>query len=435
MDSHATKTSDPLPLELVQNPAAKNAPYYTPSQSPPSGTALQSPTSSSPLPKLFTPLKIRSLTLQNRLFLAPLCQYSADPTAGNLATDWHLTHLGGILQRGPGLCLMESTAVLPEGRITPQDLGIWSDAQIPPLRRITDFAHAQGQKIGIQLSHAGRKASTVAPFIHANATSPREAHGWPDEVYAPSALRFNEAYPLPKEMTLSQIKALKEAFVAAALRAVHAGFDVVEIHAAHGYLLHQFLSPISNARTDIYGSGSFENRTRLVLEIVDLVRAAIPDSMPLFVRISATDWFDDRTDLVPHSWTLADSCRLAPFLAERGVDLLDVSSGGIHPLQATSIKGGPGYQAGFAKEIKKVVGERMLVSAVGGISTGTMAEGFLQEGLDVIMCGRWFQKNPGLVYAYADELGVNVKMANQIGWGFGGRGKGKTDVSDKEENL
>ncbi|KXH36733.1 hypothetical protein CSIM01_03127 [Colletotrichum simmondsii] len=436
MASHATKPPTPPPLESIQNPAAKDAPYYTPSQSPPSGTAiLPTTTTTTPLPKLFTPLKIRCLTLQNRLFLAPLCQYSASPTAGNLATDWHLTHLGGILQRGPGLTLMESTAVLPQGRITPQDLGLWSDAQIPPLRRITDFAHAQSQKIGIQLSHAGRKASTVAPFIHANATSPREAHGWPDEVYAPSPLRFNEAYPLPKEMTLSQIESLKQAFVAAAIRAVQAGFDVVEIHAAHGYLLHQFLSPISNARTDAYGSSSFEDRTRLVLEITSLVRAAIPEGMPLFVRISATDWFDDRTDLVPHSWTLADSCRLAPLLAERGVDLLDVSSGGIHPLQATSIKGGPGYQAGFAKEIKKVVGERMLVSAVGGISTGTMAEGFLQEGLDVIMCGRWFQKNPGLVYAYADELGVNVKMANQIGWGFGGRGKGKTNVNDKEESL
>ncbi|KAI3530855.1 hypothetical protein CSPX01_14589 [Colletotrichum filicis] len=436
MTSHATKSPTPLPLELIENPAAKNTPYYTPSQSPPSGTAIlpSTTTTTTPLPKLFTPLKIRSLTLQNRLFLAPLCQYSASPPAGNLATDWHLTHLGGILQRGPGLTLMESTAVLPEGRITPQDLGLWSDAQIPPLRRITDFAHSQSQKIGIQLSHAGRKASTVAPFVHANATSPPEAHGWPDEVYAPSPLRFNDAYPLPKEMTLPQIESLKEAFVAAARRAVQAGFDVVEVHAAHGYLLHQFLSPISNARTDAYGSSSFETRTRLVLEITSLVRAAIPDTMPLFVRISATDWFDDRTDLVPHSWTLADSCRLAPLLAERGVDLLDVSSGGIHPLQATSIKGGPGYQAGFAKEIKKVVGERMLVSAVGGISTGTMAEGFLQEGLDVIMCGRWFQKNPGLVYAYADELGVHVKMANQIGWGFGGRGKGKTDVSDKEES-
>ncbi|KAL2880493.1 NADH-dependent flavin oxidoreductase [Colletotrichum sp. CLE4] len=429
MGSQANEAPESVPLEPIENPAAKDAPYYTPSQSPPAGTAIlpssSTTTTSSPLPKLFTPFTIRALTLQNRLFLAPLCQYSADPAAGNLATDWHLTHLGGILQRGPGLALMECTAVVPEGRITPQDLGLWSDAQIPPLRRITAFAHAQGQKIGIQLSHAGRKASTVSPFIHANATSSKEVGGWPDNVYAPSALRFNEAYPLPKALTLAQIEDVKTAFVDAALRAVQAGFDVVEIHAAHGYLLHQFLSPISNIRTDAYGSGSFEDRTRLVLEILDLVRAAIPKGMPLLVRISATDWFDDRTDLVPRSWTLADSCRLAPLLADRGVDLLDVSSGGIHPLQATSIKGGPGYQAEFAKEIKRVVGERMVVSAVGGISTGTMAEGLLQEGLDVVMCGRWFQKNPGLVYAYADELGVEVKMAKQIGWGFSGRGKGK----------
>ncbi|KAK1633430.1 hypothetical protein BDP81DRAFT_474044 [Colletotrichum phormii] len=411
MGSHANETPVSLHFEPIENPAAKDAPYYTPSQSPPAGTAILPPSptscsSSSPLPKLFTPLTIRSLTLQNRLFLAPLCQYSADPTAGNLATDWHLTHLGGILQRGPGLALMESTAVVPEGRITLQDLGLWSDAQIPPLRRITAFAHAQGQKIGIQLSHAGRKASTVAPFIHANATSSKGVGGWPEEVYAPSALRFNEVYPLPKALTLAQINDIKTAFVDAALRAVQANFDVVEIHAAHGYLLHQFLSPIANIHTDAYGSGSFANRTRLVLEIVELVRAAIPQGMPLLVRISATDWFDDRTDVVPRSCTLADSCRLAPLLADRGVDLLD----------ATSIKGGPGYQAGFAKEIKKVVG---------GISTGTMAEGLLQDGLDVVMCGRWFQKNPGLVYAYADELGVKVKMAKQIGWGFSGRGKGE----------
>ncbi|KPM34609.1 hypothetical protein AK830_g11958 [Neonectria ditissima] len=341
------------------------------------------------LPKLFTPISIRGLTFQNRLFLAPLCQYSAKD---GYATDWHLTHIGGITQRGPGLSLMESTAVQKESRITPQDIGL--------------------------------KASTVAPFLHMNATATEEVGGWPGIVYAPSAIPFNDVYPQPKEMTLKDIDDFKTAFVEAAKRAVRAGFDVVEIHAAHGYLIHQFLSPISNQRQDHYG-GSWENRTRLVLEVTDLVRAAISDDMPLFVRISATDWFDNLKEEFPESWTVKDSCQLAPLLAERGVDLLDVSSGGIHPKQSTSIKSGPGYQAPFALEILKAVQGKMIVSAVGGISTGKLAEDLLQKGLDVVMCGRWFQKNPGLVYAYADELGVDVKMANQIGWGFGSRGRKK----------
>ncbi|OLN87158.1 putative NADPH dehydrogenase C23G7.10c 2 [Colletotrichum chlorophyti] len=411
-----SQVSDLNPLDNI---AAEGVSYYTPAQNPVPGTAIS--TTNAAIPKLFTPLTIRGLTFQNRIFLAPLCQYSAKD---GYATDWHLTHLGGIIQRGPGLAIMESTAVQREGRITPQDLGLWEDGQIEPLKRITEFAHSQGQKIGIQLSHAGRKSSTVAPFLHMNATSSPEVGGWPDEVYAPSALRFNDAYPQPKAMTLEHMRVFKTAFVDAARRAVKAGFDVIEIHAAHGYLIHQFLSPISNQRTDEYG-GSWENRVRLVLEITEMVRAAIPSNMPLFVRISATDWLDTMKDDFPESWTVADSCKLAPILADLGVDFLDVSSGGIHPLQSTSIKAGPGYQAPFSKDIKKAVGDRMLVSAVGGISTGTMAEELLQAGLDVIKCGRWFQKNPGLVYAYADELGVNAKMAKQIGWGFGGRGQGK----------
>ncbi|KAM5356652.1 hypothetical protein ACJ41O_003298 [Fusarium nematophilum] len=411
-----TLTTNGFGASAIDNVAAEGAPYYTPLQSPPSGTAKPKPGLS--IPKLFTPLTVRGITFQNRLFLAPLCQYSAKD---GHATDWHLTHLGGIIQRGPGLAMMESTAVQREGRITPQDIGLWDDAHIAPLKRIVDFAHSQNQKIGIQLSHAGRKASTVAPFLHKNATATAEVGGWPDEVYAPSALRFNDEYPQPREMTLAQIEAFKVAFVEATKRAVGAGFDVVEIHAAHGYLIHQFLSPISNRRKDKYG-GSWENRTRLVLEIVDLVRAAIPQDMPLFVRISGTDWFDDMKDEFPESWAVADSCKLAPLLAERGVDFLDVSSGGVHPKQSTSIKSGPGYQVPFALEILKAVRGDMAVSAVGGISTAELAEEVLQKGVDVVMCGRWFQKNPGLVYAYADELGVDVKMANQIGWGFGGRG-------------
>ncbi|KIA75349.1 nadh-dependent flavin oxidoreductase [Aspergillus ustus] len=384
---------------------------YTPPQTPPAGTALRSEQP----PKLFTPLTIRGTTFHNRLWLAPLCQYSA--TSDGCITDWHLIHIGGIIQRGPGLAIMESTAVQKEGRITPQDIGLWDDAQIEGLKKITDFAHSQNQLIGIQLSHAGRKASTQPPFVHRNATATEQDGGWPGEVYAPSALPFNDVYPRPKAMTLAQIHEFKIAFVEAARRAVKAGFDVVEIHAAHGYLIHQFLSPISNKRTDEYG-GSWENRTRLLLEITDLVREAIPQDMPLFVRISATDWFDDLKEQFPESWTVADSCNLAPILAAHGVDFLDVSSGGIHPAQSTSIKSGDGYQAPFAITIKQAVGDAMLVSAVGGIRTGAMAEGFLQDGLDAIMCGRWFQKSPGLVYSNAEELGVDVKMFTQYGWAF-----------------
>ncbi|KAL3431589.1 hypothetical protein BDV09DRAFT_198575 [Aspergillus tetrazonus] len=393
------------------------APYFTPSQEPPAGTALDPSLS---LPKLFTPLEIRGLTVQNRLFLAPLCQWSGE---NGYTTDWHLAHLGGIIQRGPGLSIIESTAVQKEGRISPQDIGIWEDGQIEGLKRITNFVHTQNQIIGIQLSHAGRKASTMAPFLEKTATAEKADGGWPDKVYAPSALPYNQAYPVPHAMTVQQIRDLKQAFVDAALRSVKAGFDLVEIHAAHGYLLHQFLSPVSNSRADEYG-GSFENRTRLLLEITAGVRAAIPAEMPLFVRISATDWLEGLTNEFPESWTAADSCRLAPILAAHGVDFLDVSSGGIHPKQATSIKSGDGYQAPFALEIKRAVGNAMLVSAVGGIKTGEMAERFLQQGLDVVMCGRWFQKNPGLVYQFADELGVKVKMSTQYGWAFqGGRNR------------
>lgn len=293
-----------------------------------------------------------------------------------------------------------------------------------PLKRIVDFAHSQGQKIAIQLGHAGRKASTTAPWLHKDAVAVAEVVGWPDEVYAPSAIAFNEHHYTPKAMSLQQIEGFKTAFVEAVKRALKAGFDVIAIHAAHGYLIHQFLSPLSNQRSDSYG-GTWDNRTKLVLEIVDLIRAIIPDTMPLFVRLSATDWFDNMKDEFPESWTVADSCKLAPLLVDHGVDFIDVSSGGIHPKQSTSIKSGPGYQVPFAQEIKKAIGDRAVVSAVGGIKTAALAEGYLNEGVDVVMCGRWFQENPGLVYAYANELDVDVKMANQIGWGFGGRGKGR----------
>ncbi|PYI00283.1 putative NADH oxidase [Aspergillus sclerotiicarbonarius CBS 121057] len=403
--------------DIIDNIAAQGISYYTPAQQPPAGTQIEGST------KLFTPLIIRGVTLPNRLFLAPLCQYSAKD---GYANDWHLTHLGGIIQRGPGLAVMESTAVQRVGRITPQDLGLYEDGQIQPLKRITEFAHGQGQKIAIQLAHAGRKGSGVAPWLSRNAMAAKEVGGWPDEIVGPSAIPHEEGvHTVPKALTVGDIEVLKTDFAKAAERAVKANFDAIEIHAAHGYLLHQFLSPVSNRRTDEY-SGDFENRIRLLLEVCEAIRAVIPATMPLLVRISATDWFEFDETLTkefPDSWTVAQSVQIAPLLADRGVDLVDVSSGGIHPKSAIAIRSGPAYQVHLAKEIKEAVGDKLPISAVGGIKTGALAEEVVQSGIDAVQAGRWFQQNPGLVRAFANELGVKVRMATQIDWSFDGRGK------------
>ena len=412
--------------EVIDNVGVEGISYYSPLQDPPAGTALASKAEDRTIPKLFTPITIRGVTFPNRIFLSPLCQYSAKD---GYANDWHLTHLGGILQRGPGLTFVEATGVQSRGRITPQDVGLWEDGQIAPLKRITEFARSQSQKIAIQLAHAGCKASTVAPWLSFNAEAVKEVGGWPDDVWAPSATPFvADVNPTPKAMTLEDIEQLKRDFASATKRAVEAGFDVIEIHAAHGYLLHEFMTPVVNKRTDQYG-GSFESRVRLLLEIVEEVRKVMPESMPLFVRISATDWFEfdeSSKEEFPETWTVEQSQRLAPLLAERGVDLLDVSSGGAHSKAASAIKSGPAYQAHFAAAIKKVVGDKLIVSAVGGIDNGKLAEEVLQgrDGdtpVDTVMAGRWFQKNPGLVMKFADELEVEAKMANQIGWAFVGR--------------
>ncbi|KAI7363341.1 NADH:flavin oxidoreductase/NADH oxidase [Hortaea werneckii] len=399
------------------NRAAPGIFFFTPAQEPPAGTALIEEGQKS-VPKLFKPLKLRGLTLPNRIMLSPLCQYSAQD--GHY-TMWHWTHMGGILQRGPGIVCVEATAVTPQGRITPEDSGLWKDSQMEPLKKIVEFAHSQGQKIMIQLAHAGRKASTVAPWLSAGAVAGPELNGWPDDVYAPSAIPWNEDHANPKEMTGRDIQEFKTAYAEAVRRAVQCGFDAIEIHNAHGYLLHEFLSPVSNQRTDQYG-GSFENRTRLTLEVVEQTRNMIPNSMPLFLRISATDWLEDAPkDQIPESWTAADTVRLAPQLAEKGVDLLDVSSGGNHPLQHPHVK--PAYQSPFAIEVKKAVGDKMAVGSVGGIENASLANSLLEkDGLDLVIVGRGFQKNPGLVFTWADELSQQVQMPNQIRWGFKGRG-------------
>ncbi|KAK5939018.1 NADH-dependent flavin oxidoreductase [Knufia obscura] len=412
--------------KVIRNTPAKDTIYFTPAQNPPSGTALDPQPNGKPIPKLFQPLTIRGITFQNRIWLSPLCQYSAQ---NGYMTDWHLTHLGGIIQRGPGLAFVEASAVLPQGRITPEDVGLWEDGQIEPMKRVVDFAHSQGQKIAIQLAHAGRKASTVAPWLSMGDTAVEEVNGWPKDVWAPSAIPFSESFPMPNELTKEGIQGIKDAFVAAAKRAMKAGFDVIEIHNAHGYLLHEFLSPVSNKRTDDYG-GSFENRTRLTLEVVEAVRKTIPDSMPLFLRISGTDWLEGHKEELGESWTKEDTARLAPLLAEGGVDLIDVSSAGLHPKQAIE-KGEKAYQAAVARSVKKAVGDKLLITAVGSINEGQQAQQLLDEGLDAVFSGRWFQRNPGLVWNMADDLEVSINVANQIRWGFGGRGTQKPNRESK----
>lgn len=414
----------------LANKAAKGISYFTPEQDPPAGTAIGADQSGTKIPKLFQPLRIRDLVLQNRIFLSPLCQYSADD---GHHTPWHMAHLGGIISRGTGLAFVEATAVTAEGRITPEDAGLWKDSQIEPFRKEVEFAHSQSQKIGIQLAHAGRKASTAAPWISPGDTVGPELNGWPDNVWAPSPLAYNDRHPMPKEMSIPQIEQFKADFIAAVKRALKAGFDCVEIHSAHGYLLHSFLSPKSNIRSDRYG-GSFDNRIRLLLEVAELTRAEIPAGMPLFVRISGTDWLDgDGPDGVGDenkSWTMAQTVRLAPLLAERGVDVLDVSSGGLHPDQKP--KTGPGYQSFLAKAVKDAVGEKLIVGTVGSITSGVQANDLLEkDNLDLVFVGRAFQKNPGLVFFWGEELGLNVQMPNQIRWGFGGRGKKKTAQEKK----
>ncbi|KYK60832.1 hypothetical protein DCS_01970 [Drechmeria coniospora] len=409
-------------VEPIWNKAAEGVPFFTPEQDPVAGTAVLPQPSGKPVPKLFTPLKIRGVEMPNRIWVSPMCQYSAHE---GFHTPWHIAHYGGMAQRGPGLMMIEATAVQANGRITPEDSGIWLDAHVDTLKKHVDFAHSQGALIGIQLAHAGRKASTVAPWLSAGATATEEVGGWPHDVVGPAEEPFADHYPTPRAMTLAEIARFKVDFLAAVSRAVRAGFDVVELHFAHGYLVSSFLSPAVNRRTDQYG-GSFENRVRLALELVEATRAAIPDDMPLFVRISATDWLDTNPAWNGDSWTAEESIKLARLLAVRGVDVLDVSSGGNHAQQ--KVVGGPAYQAPFAKQIKAAVGEAMLVSTVGSIKTGELAEKIIAGGddehdtpLDLVAAGRMFQKNPGLVWAWADELHTDIHVAHQIGWGFGGR--------------
>jgi 2,4-dienoyl-CoA reductase-like NADH-dependent reductase (Old Yellow Enzyme family) len=340
------------------------------------------------MPALFDPLAIREVKFSNRVFVSPMCQYSSQD---GYANDWHFVHLGTRAVGGAGLVFTEATAVLPEGRISPQDLGIWADDHIEMLNRIARFIHEQGSVPGMQLAHAGRKASTRRPW-EAPGTVPESEGGW-KKVVAPSALPFADNYPMPQALTADGIQEVVSAFAAAARRACQAGFRVLEIHAAHGYLIHEFLSPLSNRREDDYG-GSFENRTRLCREIVAAVRSCWPKELPLFLRISATDW-------ISGGWDIQQSVRLAAQLKEMGIDLIDCSSGGNVPHAKIPI--GPGYQVAFAERIRREAGT--MTGAVGLITSPVQAEHIVRtEQADAVIIAREFLRDPYWPWRAAREL-------------------------------
>ncbi|MEW2266658.1 NADH:flavin oxidoreductase/NADH oxidase [Streptomyces sp. NPDC047853] len=356
---------------------------------------------------LFQPLQLRGTTIPNRVWMPPMCQYSAAPQgpAAGAPGDWHFTHYGARAVGGTGLIVVEATGVTPEGRISPQDLGLWNDTQVEAFRRITGFLRDRGTVPAVQLAHAGRKASTAQPWKGGAPVGP-DAHGW--QPVAPSALAFDERHPVPAELTVAQIQELVGRFADAARRALAAGFEIAELHGAHGYLIHEFLSPYSNHRTDAYG-GSYENRTRFALEVVDAVREVWPDDKPLFFRVSATDWLEEG------SWTPEDTVRFAGDLQAHGIDLLDVSTGGNAP--RVRIPTGPGYQVPFAARVKS--GTTLPVAAVGLITDAGQAEKILANGeADAVLLGRELLRNPSWAQHAARELGDEVRMPDQYGWGM-----------------
>jgi len=361
-----------------------------------------------------------------------MCMYSADN--GHM-TDFHLVHLGSYAYRGASLTIIEATSVLPNGRITPQDAGLWQDSQVAPLKRVADFLHSQNQKLGIQLAHAGRKASACAPWLKKdggpNIIATEDVGGWPHDVMGPSAICWGKGFSKPREMSPQDIKDLVNAFRDSARRSVDAGVDVIEIHAAHGYLLSSFLSPISNQRTDEYG-GSFENRIRLLVEIIKVIRDVIPGGMPLLVRISSTEWMEDQS---PESWDIPSTIRLAKLLPSLGVDLLDVSSGGNNDKQKVDLYNN--FQIGIASQIRQALykdGVRnLLIGAVGMITEAEYAKEIVQRKADkdaeetfeiedeqggiakadIVLIGRQFLREPEFVLRVAHKLGVKVKWPQQ----------------------
>jgi len=340
-------------------------------------------------PALLRPVRIRAVEARNRIWASPMCQYSVERRDG-LPTDWHLVHLGSLARGGAGLVLTEATAVSPEGRITGWDLGLWNDAQRDALVPIVDFVHARGALAGVQLAHAGRKASTLPEWL-GRGTQPREDGGW--TTVGPSAVAF-AGYAEPLALDEAGIALVVADFAAAARRAVEAGFDVVEVHAAHGYLLHQFLSPLSNRRTDAWG-GPLEHRARLLLDVVRAVRAAVGEAVPVLVRLSGTDWEAD-------GWTIEETAVVAGWAAAAGADWFDVSSGGTTPDAAVPV--GPGYQVPLATAVRDATG--LPVNAVGVIETAAQAEAIVASGAaDAVMLARPLLRDPHLPLAWAAELG------------------------------
>jgi len=340
---------------------------------------------------LFEPLSLRSIQLKNRIVVSPMCEYSSED---GFANDWHLVHLGSRAVGGAGLIIVEATAVSPEGRISPDDLGLWKDAHIEFLKRITTFIIQQDSVPGIQLAHAGRKASHTSPWKGHCPLKPVEG-AW--TTLAPSAIAFQQGDPVPKEMGVADIEQLKKDYRDAAIRALQAGFKLIEIHAAHGYLLNEFLSPLSNHRTDEYG-GSFENRVRILLEVVDSVRSVFTETLPLFVRLSASEW-------VEGGWDIEDSILLSKLLKDKGVDLVDCSSGGNAHHQKIMVK--PLYQVPFAERIRKEA--HIPTAAVGMITTADECEEILQRGqADLVIMARQLLREPYFPLHAAKKLNIDI---------------------------
>jgi 2,4-dienoyl-CoA reductase-like NADH-dependent reductase (Old Yellow Enzyme family) len=360
----------------------------------------------------FSPLELRETTVRNRFVVSPMCQYSCDDRDG-LATDWHRVHLGSRAVGGAGVVMTEATAVEPRGRITPEDLGIWSDDHRDALAPIADFVQSHGATPGIQLAHAGRKASKTRPWDGSDPLQPDEG-GWETVGATASPYPYDDEAPVTSRLDADGIADVVESFREGARRAREAGFEIAEVHAAHGYLLHQFLSPVTNDRDDEYG-GSFRNRTRLVREVTAAVRDEFGDDKPVFVRISATDWLDDR-----ESWDVEQSVRLADDLYAAGADLIDVSSGGIHPDQDIDWVG-PNYQVRFAERIRDHRDTDVKVGAVGGITTAEQADALVRnERADLAIVGRKFLRDPYFPLHAAADLGredaVEVPVQYQRGF-------------------
>jgi 2,4-dienoyl-CoA reductase-like NADH-dependent reductase (Old Yellow Enzyme family) len=356
---------------------------------------------------LLTPLKIRGITIRNRIAMSPMCQYSSEE---GFANDWHLVHLGSRAAGGAGVVMVEATAVTREGRISPADLGIWTDDHIEPLARIVRFVRGQGAIPAIQLAHAGRKASSDVPWKGGDSLKTPAEGGW--EVVAPSPIPFDEGDPVPRELDATGIDEMVTAFVAATQRALKAGFEVIEIHAAHGYLLHEFLSPISNRRIDDYG-GSFENRIRLLTRVAESLRAIIPDHLPLFVRISATDW-------VEGGWDVDESVQLCSRLKVLGVDLIDVSSGGMTPHARIPVS--KGYQLPFARRIREEAD--IATGAVGLITEPQHANEIITGGeADLVFVGRELLREPYWALKAMQALDADPAWPIQYGYAVKRRSK------------